>query len=244
MNLARESPPRGRRLQSHSGALDLLRDRRRRSGKMRSPSLTARLELSATAPIGLSRGNDSEYIYCDINDSPQFTRNAPPHVHKIADRQPPPTLDTLIGLQRSSGYFLFSDQILCSRVLKYFAPSVLEKLNEQIRKGTSLFWSRSQKTAEIRDTILTIIFIEAQYPDLSELYELVVQKARSWLRGKFKSDETLNELEKIARDEMRKGEDKNEDGEDDEDEAEEFSSRKDEDDEMDVDKDDTKESSS
>jgi hypothetical protein len=174
-------------------------------------------------------------------DSLQLRQDAPLQVHKITDRQPPPTLDTLIGLQRSSGYLLFSDKILRSRVLGYFAPSVIEKLNEKIRKDSpNLRWPLAE--AEIRDTILIIIFIEAQHPESSELYELVIQKARSWLRKRFKSDETLNELEKIARDEMRNGKDKNEDsedGEDDEDEPEEASLRKDKD-KMDVDKDDTK----
>src|SRR5262249_5941278 len=54
----------------------------------------------------------------------------------------------------------------------------------------------------IRDTVLIVVFIEAQFPESTELWELVIQKARGWLEQLCDTEE-LRILEQIAGDNMQ-----------------------------------------
>jgi len=175
--------------------------------------------FACNSPDGDKDGDDcldEDLDYC-LEDDADYRLEVPlpfiafqqllPDAHKSAAR-PPPTLDTIIGLQSSSGYFIVPSTRLRSHILSYFTPGVIGKLKKHSNQSELLFRWR-HRNPEIVYTILIIIFIEVQYPESLELCELVIQKARSWLLEQLKSNETLNELEEIARDEMRKEKDEN-----------------------------------
>lgn len=116
----------------------------------------------------------------------------------------PPTRDSIIDLQTSSGYFSFTDATIPTNILNCFTADVDRKLREHLGSGRRIFFRHKN----FINTILIIIFVESHYPESSELYELVIQKARGWLRKQLRNNEKLDEFEDIARGEMHKETDK------------------------------------
>jgi hypothetical protein len=110
------------------------------------------------------------------------------------------TLDGLVGLQTSSGSFNLTNISFRPGILRHFSHKVMEEMTDSLQNYNPALSLPEFRT--IIDTVLVVVFIEAQYSHSAELLELVVLKARDWV--KKESDlEVLKTLEKIARDNMQ-----------------------------------------
>jgi hypothetical protein len=129
----------------------------------------------------------------------------PPVGHKCQTEarvaSPQITLDGLVGLQTSSGSFNLTNISFRPSILLHFSHKVMEEMTDSLQNYNPALSLPEFRT--ITDTVLVVVFIEAQYSHSAELWELVVLKARGWV--KKKSDpEVLRTLEKIARDNMQR----------------------------------------
>lgn len=113
------------------------------------------------------------------------------------------TIDDLTSLQTSSGSFILTTAMFRSRLMSHFSHKVISEMDQCIKKvvqWTTLGNVDFQLLGAIRDTVLIVAFIKFHYPESAELWELVVLKARGWVRKNLRDPDGLMELEKIARD--------------------------------------------
>jgi hypothetical protein len=110
------------------------------------------------------------------------------------------TLDALVNLQTSSGSFILTNFPFRRRFLRHFSHKVMEEMTDSLQNYNLALSLPEFRT--IIDTVLVVVFIEAQYSHSAELWELVVLKARGWVKKKI-DPEVLRRLEKIARDNMQ-----------------------------------------
>jgi hypothetical protein len=113
------------------------------------------------------------------------------------------TIDNLTSLQTSSGSFILTTAMFRSRLMSHFSHKVISEMDQCIKKviqWTTLGNVDFQLLRAIRNTVLIVAFIKFQYPESAELWELVVLKARGWVRRNLRDPDGLTELEKIARD--------------------------------------------
>jgi hypothetical protein len=113
------------------------------------------------------------------------------------------TLDALVDLQTSYGSFALTNIYFRGRFLRHFSHKMRKEMIDYLRNYNLLEYLLGFRTFRtIIDTVLVVVFIEAQYSHSAGLWGLVVLKARGWV--KKKSDlEVLRTLEKIARDNMQ-----------------------------------------
>jgi hypothetical protein len=113
------------------------------------------------------------------------------------------TLDDLISLQTLSGSFILTTAMFRSRVMSHFSHKLISEMDQSIKKAirwTTLGKVDFQLLGAIRDTVLIVASIKFHYPESAELWELVVLKARGWVRRNLRDPDGLTELEKIVRD--------------------------------------------
>jgi hypothetical protein len=113
------------------------------------------------------------------------------------------TLDILISLQASEGFFVLHKP---SPLWDRFQSQDNVKIENEIILCLQMAGCSGNKdtTSRIFDTILIIVFIQAQYPESAGLWELVVRKARSWILSQVSSNEEVaKNLEQIAHDNVR-----------------------------------------
>lgn len=115
------------------------------------------------------------------------------------------TLDALVDLQTSYGSFTLTNCSFRKRFLRHFSYKVRvrKEMFDYLQNDNLAPCQVNFRTLRpIRDTVLVVAFIEAQYSHSAELWELVVLKARGWLK-KESDPEVLRRLERIARDNMQ-----------------------------------------
>ena len=89
-----------------------------------------------------------------------------------------PTVQEFVLIQKTTGPFPLSDDFR-QRVLRRFESGVDGVILESLRTGLKALDGLSER--DICDTLICISFIKKMYPESAELWELVVNKAESWL---------------------------------------------------------------
>jgi hypothetical protein len=110
------------------------------------------------------------------------------------------TIDDLTNLQTSSGSFILTTAMFRSRLMSHFSHKVISEMDQCVGKVIQWTTLDFQLLGVIRDTVLIVAFIKFHYPESAELWELVILKARGWVRSNLRDPDGLTELEKIARD--------------------------------------------
>ncbi|ERF76411.1 hypothetical protein EPUS_06969 [Endocarpon pusillum Z07020] len=110
----------------------------------------------------------------------------------------------LIDLQSHEGFFDLQETVR-ETVLSNFSSHLLERMQqlftgESSEKITQIQPLSLKRTSELLcETIITIFYVEHQYASLSGLWELVIRKARDWVRKEVESDALRDALADMVR---------------------------------------------